>query len=97
MQTLIAIREQIDAIDKQIIHLLNERVGLAYEVAEIKSRTSVSALTDVRREEEIVQALMRQAKDPVLTDAIPDLYRRIFRMSKKIRMLMSTKKSCLSS
>jgi chorismate mutase/prephenate dehydratase len=87
MQTLIAVREQIDAIDKQIINLLNERVSLAYEVAEIKSRTGVSALTDARREEGIIQALIRQAKDPVLTDAIPDLYRRIFQMSKQIRKL----------
>lgn len=51
---IIKIREQIDAIDDEIIKLLNRRMQLCKEIAKIKKEANIP-VEDCKREYEILQ------------------------------------------
>ncbi len=74
-------RQKIDTLDKKIVALLNERMVLTDEVGNIKRKYGLA--TDQKsRETELVGDLQKKAVNPILKDAIPDIYRAIFKASK---------------
>lgn len=87
MTTLDSIREQIDEVDRQIVVLLEKRVGLAREVARIKRGVGQAPLTDKAREDKIITRLQTLITDPILKDALGDIYSRLFSLSKIVRHL----------
>jgi len=67
------LRTQIDALDDQILALLEERLALSSDVAEVKNGTG-AALYQPAREKELIQRL--QARAP---DLPPEIIKAIFR------------------
>ena len=90
---LTCLRKQIDAVDKDIITLLERRLSLVREVARIKNNEVNIPLTDLNREDEIIHSLQKQTHDMALQDAITDVYKVLFAMSKSIRH-METEVDC---
>ena len=75
------IRKKIDAIDTDILRLLNERTGLSEEVGKIK-RSSGAAVFAPHREEILLRHLARQNKGPLDKRALMAIYREILSASR---------------
>ncbi len=81
--TLSEIRAKIDAIDEQMIRLLNERADLVHEVGVIK-RADGSAIYVPEREEQVLRSLVQKAvamQSRLPEKSIRAIYREIFSAS----------------
>ena len=67
--TLASLRQAIDAVDDQVLALLNHRAGLAAEVGRLKSETSPEALFHAPKREREVLARLEAANDGPFPDA----------------------------
>lgn len=70
------LRAQIDFIDKQIVHLLNERTKLVLKIKGLKEERKIS-LYDPKREEEILSNAVRNNEGPLFDDTVRELFERI--------------------
>jgi chorismate mutase/prephenate dehydratase len=77
------LRAQIDAIDKEVLGLLNRRVRLAAEIGRVK-RSKGAEIYVAQREEEVLQRLARFNEGPLGDKALRAIYREI--MSAAIAM-----------
>ena len=73
---LLALRERIDAVDAQLLALLNRRAELALVVGEIKKRQG-SAVFRPEREAQVIDGLKRGNKGPLHTDSVAPIWREI--------------------
>ena len=64
-----ALRERIDAVDAELLALLNRRAQLALEVGELKKREG-SVVFRPEREAQVIDGLKRRNPGPLLTDTI---------------------------
>lgn len=78
MDALETIRKQIDAIDKQLMSLLDARMTLSKEVGLIKQGVGIEARD---REEQI----LGKANQFEMSSAIQEVYESIFRVSKGLQ------------
>lgn len=69
-------RQQIDAIDSQILELLNRRAEIVVRVGEEKAKGSI-AYHSPQREEEIIDRLTRENRGPFPGRAVKGVYREI--------------------
>ena len=76
MSELSGIREKIDAIDVQLLKLLNDRAKLALEVGRIKSRDGLPIYAP-DREQTLLRGLMEKNEGPLSPQAIRAIYREI--------------------
>lgn len=63
------IRTQIDAIDTDLVQLIEERMKLVTQVAAYKKETG-KAVLDTKREEAVLAKVASRVKDPDYTDTI---------------------------
>ena len=70
------LRRQIDALDEELLTLLNRRQGLAQTIGKIKNQEGVRTL-DFRREEEVVAHLLHQNPGPLSHTALRNIFREI--------------------
>ena len=82
MKDLSEIRVEIDAVDRQIVALYEQRMKLAEEVAEYKINNGKPVL-DVNREKEKLEALGSLAEGEFSRQAIVELYEQIMATSRK--------------
>lgn len=81
--TLIDLRDQIDAVDKQIHSLLNKRAGLAKQVADIKTlEAQQNGSNDIvfyrpEREAAVLRKLMERNEGPLSNEEAARLFREI--------------------
>ena len=75
-------RKKIDEIDKEIVRLFQERMGVATDVAAYKRSTGKKVL-DPKREEEKIESLRALGKDEFNKMGIEDLFRQIMSISRK--------------
>ena len=75
-KTLPELRTQIDAVDLQILELLNRRAALANEVGDIK-RAEGSAVFRPEREAQVVRALQERNPGPMGADGVATVWREI--------------------
>lgn len=73
---LAELRAQIDAIDKQVLELLNERVRLAAEIGRVK-RADGGEIYVAQREEEVLRRLAELNRGPLDEKAIRAIYREV--------------------
>lgn len=78
MDALITIRKQLDAIDKQVMSLLDSRMKLSKEVGLIKQGVGIEARD---REEQILV----KANQFEMAKEIQDVYEAIFKISKGLQ------------
>jgi chorismate mutase / prephenate dehydratase len=67
-------RERIDAIDRQIIQLLNERAQVVHEVGVIKQRFRAPASAP-SREKQVLERVRAQARAPLTPAAVEAVYK----------------------
>jgi chorismate mutase / prephenate dehydratase len=73
---LLALRAQIDVLDRELLALLNRRAGLALQVGEIKKREG-SAVFRPEREAQVIDALKAANSGPLATESVAPIWREI--------------------
>lgn len=76
-------REQIDAIDKQLVSLLNERAGHSLDIRALKPDAHMG-LYDPKREEEIFAKLSSYNEGPLYNENLVEIYRGILKVMKEV-------------
>ncbi len=72
------LRRRIDALDRRIVVLLNERAALAREVGVAKTAAGRLAIRDAEREREILLRVTMANEGPLPQADLLALYRRLF-------------------
>lgn len=78
-------RRRIDAIDTEILVLLNRRAEISRDIAMIKISAALP-VADPRREDDILRGLVRENEGPLDDQAITDIYRAILQESRRIQV-----------
>ena len=76
-------RSEIDAIDDELLGLLNKRAGLAVKLGHSKRLTG-AALCDPTREQEVIERARKANPGPLDEQAIVELFSCIIRESRRI-------------
>jgi chorismate mutase-like protein len=76
-------RAQIDAVDRELLRLLNKRAQLAIEVGVLKRRDSVQ-LCDPRRERQVLLRARRANDGPLDDDAVGKIFQCIIDESRHV-------------
>jgi prephenate dehydratase/chorismate mutase len=79
-------RSRIDALDGELLCLLNERARIALKVGESKKEAGAS-LCDHTREREVIERMSKANEGPLDDRAIIELYRAIIHESRRIQNL----------
>lgn len=77
-------RKKIDQIDRQIVELFQERMGVSVEVAKYKKKTG-KKIYDKQREVEILDKLGDMAKDEFNRMGVQELFTQIMSISRKLQ------------
>jgi chorismate mutase/prephenate dehydratase len=77
-------RKVIDAIDTEILALLNRRANLSRRMGQIKLRAGLPIL-DEQREEMVLRRLMRDSEGDISDAALTNIYREILEESRRIQ------------
>lgn len=77
------IRERIDALDRRIVALLNERAELALAIRGLKPQANLG-LYDPKREEEIFAKLCACNDGPLYDDGLKAVYEAILHVMKEL-------------
>lgn len=80
-------RKEIDAVDLELLRLLNVRATLALKVGALKKAASLP-IPDPERERCVLQRLQELNDGPLDQRAVNKLFRRIIRESKRIETVM---------
>ncbi|MDR3686013.1 MAG: chorismate mutase [Coriobacteriia bacterium] len=78
------IRERIDAIDCQLVELLNERAQCSLDIRVLKPQAR-QGLYDPKREEEIFTNVAKCNRGPLYGDDLREIYEAILHVSKEMR------------
>lgn len=78
-----ALRERIDAVDAELLALLNRRAQLALEVGELKKHEG-SVVFRPEREAQVIDGLKRRNTGPLLTESIAPIWREIMSASRAL-------------
>lgn len=76
------LRKEIDKVDEAIVNFLFKRINLAEKILKEKRNLNLP-LTDLKREEEIVEKLKNITRHPYLETLISQIYPLIFNLGKK--------------
>ena len=71
------LRRRIDALDRRIVALLNERAGLAREAGRAKAAAGRRAIRDAEREREVLLRVTMANAGPLPQADLLALYRRL--------------------
>jgi chorismate mutase/prephenate dehydratase len=71
------LRQRIDALDRRIVGLLNERADLAREAGRAKNAAGRRAIRDVEREREVLLRVTMANSGPLPQADLLALYRRL--------------------
>ena len=78
------IREQIDAIDCQLVKLFNERAQCSLDIRALKPSARLG-LYDPKREEEIFTNVAACNEGPLYGDDLREIYEAILHVAKEMR------------
>jgi chorismate mutase len=81
-----ALRDRIDALDREIVRLLNERARLAVEVGHVKARSGLP-VHDPERETEVLRRVAEAnvaAGGTLPGDELGQLYERIVALTRQV-------------
>jgi chorismate mutase len=79
-----SIRERIDAIDCQLVKLLNERAQFSLDIRALKPGAHMG-LYDPKREEEIFTKVASCNEGPLYGDDLREIYEAILHVAKEMR------------
>ena len=67
-------RSEIDALDEEIVSLINKRLQVCLEIGNFKSLHGIS-VRDSKREDELISKLLENNKGPCPPDILEKIYR----------------------
>ena len=73
---LLALRHQIDAVDRELLALLNKRASLALSVGSLKKKEG-SVVFRPEREAQVIDGLKAVNQGPLMTDTIAPIWREV--------------------
>lgn len=73
---LLALRDQIDSVDRELLNLLNRRATLAGEVGELKKKEG-SVVFRPEREAQVIDGLKARNPGPLKNDSVAPIWREI--------------------
>jgi chorismate mutase len=79
-------RDEIDAVDKQLVELLNKRAECALAIGKIK-RTMSLPIYDPNRESTVLRQVMAHNAGPLAEDAIRRLFERIIDENRRLERI----------
>ena len=77
-------RTRIDALDEQIVKLLNERAACAIAIGEIKRQTG-AAIYKPRREQQVIERARKVNPGPLAGEQVQDIYERIMDIMRSLQ------------
>jgi len=80
-----SLRERVDEVDEELVHLLNERARLVQELAEHKLEAGIP-LFDPRREEEILRRVVEINEGPIYDSSMRDIFELIMHRIRDIEL-----------
>lgn len=78
------LRRRIDALDRRIVELLNERADLAREVGREKNAAGRRAVRDLEREREVLLRVTMANTGPIPQADLLAVYRRLMAVSRAL-------------
>ena len=78
------LRRRIDALDRRIVRLLNERAELAREVGRAKEATGRRAIRDPEREREVLLRVSMANDGPTPQADLLAVYKRLFAVARSL-------------
>ena len=81
-----ALRLRIDAVDRRMVRLLNERAGCAIQLGRVKKRRGLP-IYQPSREEEVLGNVQRSNGGPLESEALRRLFERIIDESRRIERI----------
>ena len=81
---ILELRQQIDAIDGEVIRLLKKRMGISKEVGKLKEELHIP-VEDKGREEEIIHRLTQQAGQNLTEEQLIRIFTAVFKSSKQVQ------------
>jgi chorismate mutase/prephenate dehydratase len=85
------LRRRIDALDRRIVRLLNERAELAREVGRVKEATGRRAVRDRGREREVLLRVSMANLGPTPQADLLAVYRRLFAVARTLERVDRTR------
>lgn len=85
------LRKQIDSLDRELLHLLNQRAGLVLQIGSIKKRLGLP-IFDGKREREVLRRLVQSRRGPLPAVSARRIFREILRSSRAIQVSTSASK-----
>lgn len=82
MKELEDIRRELDAVDRDMVRLFEQRMALAGQVAAYKLAHGLPVL-DRSREEQVLASRAGMLEEPRLADSVRALYEEIMRLSRQ--------------
>jgi chorismate mutase/prephenate dehydratase len=79
------LRERIDAIDHEIVALLNERAQIALEIGRAKQATGRRAVRDARREAEVIERVTSTSAGLFPEPELVALYRKLIAATRRVQ------------
>jgi len=84
MNSLEKLRQDINELDRQLLHLLSERVHVALQMFELKKRSNLP-LYDPVREKEILEDCSRRVKEPLDVKDLQAFVSLLIRIGKNVQ------------
>lgn len=81
-------RKKIDAIDAEILRLLNRRAGLSKHIGQVKARAGLPVI-DLHREDIILRRVVRNSAGEISPDAVERIYGEILAESRRIQIAIA--------
>jgi chorismate mutase/prephenate dehydratase len=78
------LRRRIDALDRRIVRLLNDRADLAREVGRAKSAAGERDIRDPEREREVLLRISMANEGPTPQTDLLAIYRRLFSVARAL-------------
>lgn len=76
-------RARIDAVDQQLVDLLNQRLQYVLEIGKLK-RQHGRPVQDLERERAVLERLRAYNQGPLSSQAIEDLFNRIMQEARRL-------------
>ncbi len=82
---LAPLRERIDAIDHEIVALLNERAQIALEIGRVKEQTGRRTVRDAKREAEVLERVTSASAGLFPEPELVALYRKLIAATRRVQ------------
>jgi chorismate mutase-like protein len=85
-EALAECRQRIDAVDRKLLALLNERTGIVEQIGRVKQEAEMP-IYEPRREEQVFENVLAHNSGPLPGDAVKRIFERIIDEMRQVQRL----------